>query len=74
MHKRISRSYSCIFAYKVVSIDNKFSKKVVLYRGKNVVYKFIKSILSKYNYCEKVIKNISIKILLCLQKKKKDFN
>ena len=27
-----------------------------MYRGKNAVYKFIKSILSEYNYCRKVIK------------------
>ena len=27
----------CSFAYKVVCIDNKFSKKVVLCRGKNAV-------------------------------------
>ena len=39
----------CSFAYKVVCIDNKFSKKVVLYRGKNAVYKFIEAILSDYS-------------------------
>ena len=44
------------FAYTVVCIDNRFSKKVVLYRGKNAVYKFIKSILSEHNYCKRVIK------------------
>ena len=41
----------CSFAYKVVCIDNKFSKKVALYRGTNVVYKFIEAILSEYSYC-----------------------
>ena len=46
----------CSFAYKTACIDNKFSNKVVLYRGKNAVYKFIKSILNEYNYCRKVIK------------------
>ena len=34
----------CRFAYKVVCVDNKFSKKVVLYRGKNAVYRFIEAI------------------------------
>ena len=43
-------------AYKVVCTDNKFSKKVVLYRGKNAVYKLIKSVLNEYNYCRIVIK------------------
>ena len=37
-------------------VDNKFSKNVVLARGKNVAYKFIKAILKEYNYCKKVIK------------------
>ena len=63
----------CSSAYKVVCTDNKFSKKVVLYRGKNAVYKFIEAILSEYSYCRGVMKKILIQILLCLQKKKKDF-
>ena len=44
----------CSFAYKVVCVDNNFSKKVVLYRGTDAVYRFVKSILSEYNYCRKV--------------------
>ena len=46
----------CSFAYRLVCVDNKFSKKVVLYRGKNAVYKFIKAILEEYDYCKKMIK------------------
>ena len=46
----------CSFAYKVVCVDNKFSKKIVLYRGKDAVYEFIKSILNENNYCRKVMK------------------
>ena len=46
----------CSFAYKVVCIDNKFGKKVVLYRGKNAVYRFIEPILNEYDYCKKMIK------------------
>ena len=65
----------CSFAYKVVCTDNKFSKKVVLYRGKNFVYKFIKSILNEYNYCRKVIKkHFNKNLVMSVQKKKKDFN
>ena len=32
----------CSFAYKFVCIDNKFSKRAVLYRGKDAAYRFIK--------------------------------
>ena len=56
----------CSFAYKVVCIDDKFSKLAVFYRGKNAVTKFIEAILEEYDYCKKVIKNILIKILSCL--------
>ena len=46
----------CSFAYKVVCVDNKYSKKNNLYRGKDAVNKFIKSILKEYNYCRSVVK------------------
>ena len=46
----------CSFAYKVICVDNKFSKKVVFYRGKNAIYRFIEAILEEYDYCKKVIK------------------
>ena len=44
------------FPYKIVCIDEKFSKTVVLIKGKNAVYEFIKVILEKYDYWKKVIK------------------
>ena len=57
----------CIFAYKIVCIDNRFNKKNVLYRGKDDVYKLIKAIFEEYDYCKKNDKKtILIGILLCL--------
>ena len=61
------------FAYKVVCIDDKFCKQVVLYRGRNAVNEFIKAILKEYNYCKNLMKKHFNKIL-CLQKMKKDFS
>ena len=52
----------CSFAYKVVCIDDKFSKPIVVYRGKNDVYEFMKAILKEYKYCKKLRKNILTKI------------
>ena len=37
----------CSFTNKVVCIDNRFIKKVVLYRGKNAAYRFIGAILEE---------------------------
>ena len=44
------------FAYKVACVDDKFSKPVVLYRGRNAVNKFIKAILKECRYCKSVMK------------------
>ena len=35
----------CSYAFKVVCIDNRFSKPIVVYRGKNAAYEFIRAIL-----------------------------
>ena len=63
----------CSFAYQVVSVDNKFSKKVVLFRGKNSVYKFIEAILEEYDYCKKVIKEHFNKNLIISAEKEEKF-
>ena len=44
---------ACSFAHKVVSNDNKFRKRVVLYRGKNAACRFIEAIFEEYDYCKK---------------------
>ena len=45
----------CNFAFKVACVDNKFSKDVILYKGKNAAYKFIEAVLKEYKYCRKAI-------------------
>ena len=57
------------FAYKLVRVDDKYSKDVVLYRGKIAVYKFIQSIFNKYSYCRSVMKKYFNKDLIMLKKK-----
>ena len=51
--KKYQDHIPCSFAYKV---DNKDSKKICVYRGKNAVNKFIKCIFEKYGYCRSVMK------------------
>ena len=59
----------CSFAYKIVRVDDKFSKDVVLYRGKNAVFKFIQCIFREYNYCKNVRKKHFNKklVMSCLE-------
>ena len=47
----------CSFAYKVPCVDNRFSKVVVMYKGKNAAYKFIEAVLEEYDYCKRIMKN-----------------
>ena len=46
----------CSFAYKVVCVDERLTKPIVVYRGENAAYEFIKTILKEYKYCRKVMK------------------
>ena len=43
----------CSFAYKVVCVDDRFSKPIVVYRGENAAYKFIEAILNSFLTVEK---------------------
>ena len=52
-HKKYQDHIPCSFAYKVVCIDNKYCKYTVLHRGKDAVFKFIKSILKSMVIVEK---------------------
>ena len=71
--KKYQDHIPCSFAYKVVCLDNKDSKYVVLYRGKNVVLKFIMSILKEYDYCRSVMKKHFNKNLVITLKENEEF-
>ena len=51
--KNIKDHVPCSFAYKVVCVDDRFTKSTVVFRGENVAYEFIKAILKEYKYCKK---------------------
>ena len=42
----------CSFVYKLVCVNEKYSKDIVLYRGKNAVYKFTQCIFNDYSYSD----------------------
>ena len=47
--KKYQDHIPCSFAYKLVCVDDKFSKDVVLCRGKNAAFKFIQCIFKEYD-------------------------
>ena len=62
------------FAYKVVCVDNKYSKKIVLYRGRNAVNKFIRLILNEYKYCRKITTKCFCKNLIMSSEENERFD
>ena len=54
--KKYQEHVPCCFTYKIVCIDDRFSKPIVFYRDENAAYEFIKAIIKEYQYFKKVIK------------------
>ena len=71
--KRYHDHVPCSFAYKVVSIDDRFIKPIVVYRGENAAYGFIKVILKEYKYLKKVINKHFNKILIMSEEEEHSF-
>ena len=72
--KKYQDHIPCSFAYKVVCVNDKFTKRIVVYRGENATYEFIKAILKEYKYCKKVMNKHSNKNLIMSEKKNIYFN
>ena len=66
--KKYHEHVPCSYAYKVVCIDDRFSKPIVVYRGENAAYKFIKAILEERKYCKKMMKDQFNKNLIMTEK------
>ena len=60
----------CSFAYKIVCIDDEFTKPIVVFRGKNAAYKVIEAILKEFEYCKKVMKRHFNKNLIMSEEEK----
>ena len=69
LHIKISWTCSlCSFACKVVCIDGKYSKSIVVYRGVNASYEFIRSTLKEHKYCKKIMKKYFKKNLIMTER------
>ena len=54
--KKYHNHIPCSYAYKIVCIDDRFSKSIVVYRGENATYKLTRAIRKEYKYCKKIMK------------------
>ena len=63
----------CGFGYKVVCVDDRFSKDIIVYRGEDCVNRFISCTLNEYEYCRKVCKDYFKKCLIMSYKEEEMF-
>ena len=68
LHKKFHEHVPCSYVYKVVCIDDRFSESIVVYRGENAAYKFMKAILEEHIYCKKIMKKHFNKNLIMTEK------
>ena len=71
--KKYQDHVPCSFAYKFVCIDDKFTKPIDVFRGKNAPYGFVKAILKKFEYCKKVMKKHFNKNSIMSEEKEEHF-
>ena len=67
--KKYQDHVPCSFAYKVVCVDDKFTKRTVVYRGENSAYEFITAILKEYKDCKKAMNRHFNKNLIMSEEK-----
>ena len=53
---KYQKHVSCSYGYKLVCVDDKFSKPFKSYLCEDVVYNFISSMIEESKYCRDVIK------------------
>ena len=71
--ERYQEHISCSFSHKLVCVDNKFSKPIVVSRGENADYKFIEAILKEYEYFIKIMKKPFNNNLIMTEKEEENF-
>ena len=45
----------CSFGYKLVCVNDKFTKPIFVFSGENAAFNFIEAILKEYQHCKKVM-------------------
>ena len=54
--KKYHEHVPCSYSYKVVCIDDRFSKPIVVFRSENAACEFIKVIFKGYKHCKETMK------------------
>ena len=71
--KKYQDHIPCRFADKLVCVDHEFTKPIVVCKGENAAYEFIKATLKEYQYCKKVMKKHFNKNLIMSEQEEEQF-
>ena len=75
---KIQRMYqkhvACSYGYKLVCVDDKFSKPFKWYLGKDAVYNFVSSMIEESKYCSDIMKKRFNNELVMTKKDNEDFD
>ena len=71
--KKYQKHVTCSFGYKLVRVDDKFSKHFKSYLDKDALYNFISSMIKETKYCSDVMKKHFVKNLVMTKKDNEDF-
>ena len=70
---KYQKHVACSYGYKLVCVDDKFSKHFKSYLGDDAVYNFISSTIEESKYCSNVMKKYFNKELVMTKKDNEDF-
>ena len=73
LKKNIKITFLVVFAYKLICVDDQFTKPIVVFRDENVAYKSIEATFKEFEYCKKVIKKHFNKNLIMSEKEEGQF-
>ena len=70
---KYQKHVACSYGYKLVCVDNKFSRPFQSYLGEDSVYNFISSMIKESKYCSDVLKKNFNKELVMTKEDNEDF-
>ena len=73
MQANIKKYIACSYGYKLVCVDDKFSKPFKTYLGKDAVYNFINSRIEESKCCNEVMKKCFNRELVMTKEDNEDF-
>ena len=71
---KYQKHIACSYGYKLVFVDDKFSKVFKTYLAENAVYNFMESVIKESKYCSEVMKKHYNKELVMTKEDNGNFN